>query len=266
MIKRAFRKRLFNLVIGLFVIGAVLISVYFYLSAKTKIDAVRTAVVVIRDSIDTGLASSLNSNLAGITALFVSQLIVFIVAVLCLSFGMWFLSSLYFVEKRNSLVDPLTGLYNKRAISFWLDKELKRSVRSQHPISVAVIDIDYFKIYNDTLGHVAGDRLLQRFAKILELSVRDYDVVGRIGGEEFLIIFPETSLKKATQVCERIRKSVQNTRFAGEPKLPHKQVTTSIGVAEFHGDRSINKEKIIGEADSYLYDAKQEGRNRVIAK
>lgn len=266
MIKGAFKKRLFQLILISFVLVAVSVSVYFYVSAKTKVGAVRTSIEIVKDSAEAGLLSSVNSNLSGIMLLFLSQLVAFFVAVICLSSGLWFLGSLYFVEKRNSLVDPLTGLYNKRAVSFWLEKEIKRSIRSKHPISVAVLDIDYFKRYNDVLGHVAGDRLLRRFAGILKDSVRDYDVVGRVGGEEFLILFPETSLKKASSVCERIRKTVENTRFVGESKLPHKNVTVSVGVAEFHGDAKIKKEKLIDEADNYLYDAKEKGRNMVIAK
>ncbi len=268
MLREAFKKRLFNLIILFFVLAAVFIAIYFYISASTKVNAIRALVDVIRQSADIGLINSINTNLSGVMLLVVSQLVVFIVAVVSLAFGTWFISSLYFVEKRNSLIDPLTEIYNRRAVLFGLEKEIRRASRTGKPVSVAGLDIDYFKKYNDANGHIAGDRLLRRFARILTKQTRSYDIVGRIGGEEFLIVLPLADLKKAAEICERIRRVVDETRFAGEKNLEHKNVTASIGLAEFSTKKGkkVKKEILIGRADARLYKAKGLGRNVLVIK
>jgi len=268
MLKEAFKKRLFNLVVLFFVLAAVLIAVYFYIASTSRINVIRTLVDVVKQSADIGLVNSINTNLSGVMLLVISQLVLFVVAVLSLAFGTWFIGSLYFVEKRNSLVDPLTGIYNRRAVLFGLEKEIRRASRSGKPFSVAILDIDYFKKYNDANGHVAGDRLLKRFAKILTKQTRSYDIVGRIGGEEFLIILPLSDLKKSSIICERIRRVVDETRFAGEKNLERKNVTVSIGLAEFNikKGKKVKKETLIGRADARLYKAKSLGRNVLVAK
>jgi diguanylate cyclase (GGDEF)-like protein len=115
------------------------------------------------------------------------------------------------------------------------------------------------------LGHVAGDRLLKKFAKILRNEIRDIDFVGRIGGEEFMIIFPETDIEKSAKACERIRKKIEETLFYGIQKLPRKKITASIGLIEFSGKQKIEKEALMHRADINLYRAKSGGRNMIIS-
>ena len=129
-----------------------------------------------------------------------------------------------------------------------------------------MIDIDYFKKYNDINGHVAGDKLLRRFAKILKDNLRPYDIYGRFGGEEFIVVFPRTSANEAFHVCERIRKAMEETRFYGQEKMPFGKVTISIGISDVHGKRRIARDTLVNGADALLYKAKESGRNQVLFK
>jgi diguanylate cyclase (GGDEF)-like protein len=266
-LKKEIARKTFNLVLLFFVVFAVLVAVYFYVSARMKYDALETSLEVIRDTIDgNGVLDSMRENISGFFGLFISQIVIFLVAVASLVFGLWFVTRLYFIEYRSALIDPLMGIYNRKAILFVLEKEMKRSVRFGHPISVAMIDIDFFKKYNDTLGHVAGDRLLKRIARVLKKGLRDIDYVGRFGGEEFLAVFPETGLDRAAKVGERLRKKVEETKFYGESELPMKKVTISIGLADLSGKRRVKKEAFIHDADENLYKAKSLGRNVLVAR
>jgi len=245
LLKKSFVKKNINLIFmsaGVFIF---LIVIYFNSSFKTKISYF---------------------NISEIYALFIFQLIIFFVIIVFLLIGFWYVFRLYLVEKKNSLIDPLTEIYNRRAILFNFDKEVKRAIRYKNPVSFAILDIDFFKKYNDSNGHIAGDRLLKKFAKILNKSVREFDLVGRIGGEEFLIVFPETTIKEAFKVCERVRKVIEKTAFVGGENLLKKNVTASIGVAEFKGNKKINEELLLDIADKRLYKAKKSGRNKVFFK
>lgn len=153
--------------------------------------------------------------------------------------------------------DPLTGLSNRLEVEERLETEFARFQRSREPYSVLVMDVDYFKRINDTHGHAAGDKVLQQIAKIIRQSVREVDVVGRIGGEEFLVMLPMTRLPQALMVAEKIRKAV-----AGASIEPVGHITISIGVQEINPDDS-NKEAAVKLADQWMYNAKQAGRNRV---
>ena len=265
-LKKEYTRRVISLILVFFTLFVVFSAIYFYLSSISKINSINDAISVLSGVGAASVLDRISDNASGLFTIVISQIVVFLLATISLVVGVWFISRLYLVEKKNALVDPLTGLYNKRAISFSLEREIRRAARSNRPLSVAVLDLDYFKKYNDTQGHVAGDRLLKRIGVILMKSVRQYDFVGRVGGEEFLIVFPEASLRQATEICERIRKKISTTRFPGERDLPNRNVTISVGVAEFSSTKKIKKERLIGEADSYLYEAKKEGRNRVIAK
>jgi diguanylate cyclase (GGDEF)-like protein len=153
-----------------------------------------------------------------------------------------------------SLRDPLTGLANRRLMEVMLDKDFASAKRLETPLAVVMMDIDYFKKYNDTCGHQAGDRLLTALARITLKAVRDMDLMVRYGGEEFLLVLPGTNLEQGRTVAERIRVAV-------ETRSP---VTVSIGIAEFvPGMKS--KEELIKAADIALYKAKESGRNRVVA-
>ncbi|MBI5407985.1 MAG: diguanylate cyclase [Nitrospirae bacterium] len=161
---------------------------------------------------------------------------------------------LYEETRSLSLHDPLTGLANRRLMEINLEKDLAIAKRYGKPLSVVMLDIDYFKKYNDKYGHTAGDRLLSGIGRILSREVRASDLAVRYGGEEFLIIMPETDLQKAREAAERLRKAVENE--AG--------VTISLGVSSYRND-ILKKEDLIVCADSALYRAKQNGRNRVEA-
>jgi diguanylate cyclase (GGDEF)-like protein len=160
-----------------------------------------------------------------------------------------------------SVTDSLTGLYNRKHMMETLAHELARAQRYNHPFSVLMIDIDHFKKYNDTFGHLAGDRALAKIASIFKESVRRVDYVARYGGEEFLLMLPETRLREAMLAAERIRARVAEDTFGeSEEKVG---LTISVGVAEYPEDGDTS-ESIIASADTVLYQAKQVGRNRVV--
>jgi diguanylate cyclase (GGDEF)-like protein len=194
------------------------------------------------------------------------QMSTFIIGFVALLLAFRYTAHKYAVEKKDALMDSLTKLYNRRAVFFELKRELRKTERFNHPTSVAMIDLDFFKKYNDLNGHVAGDRLLRRFGTILKEGVRDYDIVGRFGGEEFIIIFPETSAREAFKVCERIRQTMEQTNFYGQDKMPNKRITVSIGIAEVPPKRRMKRDTIVHKADKLLYEAKSTGRNQVLYK
>jgi diguanylate cyclase (GGDEF)-like protein len=159
---------------------------------------------------------------------------------------------LYKEIKDISLHDPLTGLANRRFLEIQLEKNFEASRRYEEKLSVIMLDIDHFKRYNDTYGHVGGDRLLAKLAAILLKELRTADYVFRYGGEEFLALLPKTDLEKANETAERLRRAVEAD--AG--------VTISLGVATYQKNLP-DKEALIGRADAALYRAKEGGRNRV---
>ncbi len=152
--------------------------------------------------------------------------------------------------------DPLTRVFNRRKILHELEKEYERSKRFKQPLSILMIDIDHFKRVNDTYGHLVGDLVLQKVAKVIKNSIRKIDLVGRYGGEEFLVILPGTPLQGAVRVAERIRKKIEEENF---PIVGH--ITVSVGAAELREYDDI--ESLIHRADEKLYEAKKSGRNRV---
>lgn len=158
-----------------------------------------------------------------------------------------------------SRTDALTGLPNRRNLVETLDREVRRARRAQRPFTLLMIDVDHFKQYNDTFGHLAGDEVLGGIAAILTECIRTVDYAARYGGEEFTVLLPETPLAGALEVAERIR-----NRVAGEEVRNRQHVTVSVGVGEFptHGD---SPEAVMAGADAALYEAKQQGRNRVQA-
>jgi diguanylate cyclase (GGDEF)-like protein len=159
-----------------------------------------------------------------------------------------------------SVTDGLTGLYNHNHMVETLANETARARRHNHPFSVLMIDIDHFKKYNDSYGHLAGDALLTKIASIFAKSIRTVEYAARYGGEEFLIMLPEADPEGAMEAAERIRNRVMAETCDGNAQGG---ITVSIGVAGFpeHGD---TPESIIASADAALYEAKRSGRNRVI--
>lgn len=265
LLKKRILERVRNLTLVSLILFVLLFSLYFYISIENKISLIQTSLSIFRDSLNTAdVFGSISFNLSGIQALFLFQLFVFTFLILSLISGFWYVSQLYFIESKNSLIDPLTEIYNRRAMMYGLKKEMERSERYKHHTSISILDLDFFKRYNDSNGHVVGDKLLKRFAKILQKCVRDYDLVGRYGGEEFILVFPETKLEDAVRICERIRKEVESTSFLGMDKMPYKKVTVSIGVDSFNGLRKMGPQTLIQKADQFLYRAKEMGRNKVV--
>ena len=167
------------------------------------------------------------------------------------------------IEEKNKLLsklaitDGLTQLYNHQAIYEKLVDEIKRSKRYQSNVSILLLDIDHFKRINDTHGHEVGNSVLKKVAERIGNSVRDVDMVGRYGGEEFLVIFPNSNVKQAHNAAERIRKDIEKTEFPEEIK-----VTISGGVVEY---QSENVNELVDKADQQMYRAKQSGRNKIMS-
>lgn len=161
-----------------------------------------------------------------------------------------------------AVTDELTKLYNHRYFVKSLNDELKRAGRYKHNLSIVMIDVDYFKHYNDTHGHLMGNEVLKELAHILKGSIRDIDVVARYGGEEFSLVLPQTDKDKAAATAERIRASVEGFNFPNGESQPGGRVTISMGVATFPLDGKTSFD-VVGKADEALYQAKREGKNRV---
>lgn len=164
--------------------------------------------------------------------------------------------------RRLSQTDPLTGLYNRRGLDERMQVEILRAKRYRHPLSVMMIDIDHFKNYNDTHGHPEGDVILKQVADLLQIHVRETDVVARYGGEEFLILLTETSKAAALEVAEKIRAAVGKQPFPHADSQPEGRLTISLGVATFPEDLA-EAGNLVQKADAALYTAKRTGRNRV---
>lgn len=159
--------------------------------------------------------------------------------------------------------DALTGLLNRRAFDERLAELHKVSLRYVRNYSVLLIDIDRFKLVNDTYGHDAGDLVLVAFARLIKIRVRSTDVLARYGGEEFAILIPETSVAEAYDYAEALRAAIASTPVTLEDGL-QLQVTASIGVSGYDAERmALSRGEIVRLADAKLYEAKQTGRNRV---
>ena len=160
-----------------------------------------------------------------------------------------------------SNTDHLTGLFNRRYLMDSMAKEIQRSTRKGGNLSLIVLDIDHFKQVNDQFGHLQGDLVLQKVAHLLQKELRNYDIAARYGGEEFIAVLPDATLEEAVFVANRMRSSVQTTRFSGE--LSQLSLTISLGVAMFSKETCRTEDDFIKLADDALYRAKANGRNRV---
>lgn len=163
---------------------------------------------------------------------------------------------------RLSYTDDLTGIYNHRFFIEQLTLEVDRQKRYPTPLSLLMIDIDYFKNYNDTNGHLAGDQVLKAISILIQRGVRQTDIVARYGGEEFSAILINAGREKALEIAERVRGNVADTPFPNENAQPNKDLTVSVGVATFSPSISTLTD-LIREADHALYRAKKGGRNRI---
>jgi two-component system, cell cycle response regulator len=163
---------------------------------------------------------------------------------------------------QDSETDPLTGLYNRRTFLKRIENEAIRFKRNKNPFSILFGDIDFFKKINDTYGHAAGDAVLVNISHLLKSEKREIDQVARWGGEEFLVLLPETNIAGAVQHGNKIRKLISEKSFIYEGKEIN--ITMSFGVSIFNGETSIDK--TIDLADQRLYLAKESGRNKVVSE
>lgn len=162
---------------------------------------------------------------------------------------------------RLTIIDSLTETHNKRYLLEFLDRELVRSLRYQRPLALVMFDIDHFKAINDRLGHLAGDHVLRELASRIKVHVRLDELFARYGGEEFAVVLPETPKTGAVQQAERLRVLVAEKPFRFEDEtFP---VTISLGVATTTGRQEMKGTELIHIADAHLYQAKNDGRNRV---
>jgi len=173
-------------------------------------------------------------------------------------------AQLYRVSQQMAFTDGLTKVFNRRFFEDQLHMEVTRGRRYHHTTSLMMIDVDFFKRFNDTYGHPIGDDVLTMIGKTLGASTRETDIVARYGGEEFVVILPETGIETAIDVAERIRKNVMAQHIAG-PDNEALGVTISIGVASDHGEEASHA-ALIEAADACLHQSKQMGRNRVVAQ
>ncbi|MEW5902738.1 MAG: diguanylate cyclase [Pseudomonadota bacterium] len=164
--------------------------------------------------------------------------------------------------ERQAHLDYLTGLNNRRHFMELGEIELARAQRHGHQLSVFMLDIDHFKQFNDTYGHKAGDTVLQKLAAIMRDTLRSVDILGRVGGEEFAVLLPETDLDEAQEVAERLRLAVEQATVVFETGLPQR-LTISIGVTTQRVQQT-NLDILLNAADRALYQAKAGGRNRVV--
>lgn len=162
------------------------------------------------------------------------------------------------VERAHS--DYLTNLWNHGYFQYLLHAEIEKAKANKSYLSLITVDIDDFKVYNDTLGHQAGDKILKDLAALLRNQSRKMDFVCRYGGEEFTIILPHTDKKEAFMIAERIRMDIQKYPFLNEDILPNKQLTVSLGIATFPEDGKLPAE-LITSSDKSLYLAKNKGKN-----
>src|SRR5581483_1285112 len=162
-----------------------------------------------------------------------------------------------------AITDALTGLFNRRYMETHLGTLLEQSAARGKPITVLIIDIDYFKAINDGHGHDAGDDVLREFALRIRKSIRNIDLACRYGGEEFVIVMPETDMAVATMVAERLRRRIASEPFAIQNGARLIDVTISIGIAALDGPADTAA-AVLKRADTALYRAKRDGRNRVV--
>ena len=173
-----------------------------------------------------------------------------------------------FNEMRGRLIeligtDPLTGCLNRRAIETRLNREWRQAKRRDSMLAVLMVDLDRFKEINDTHGHLVGDAVLQTLGEIMRTTARETDAVARVGGDEFVVLLPDTAWQGAMTFAERLRRNVHEHRFEGENAAV--SITISVGVALARGTDPISADDLLEAADRSLYKAKTGGRNRISA-
>ncbi|WP_173982238.1 diguanylate cyclase [Magnetospirillum sp. SS-4] len=166
--------------------------------------------------------------------------------------------------RQMATIDDLTGTFNRRAFFTVAEQEMERSVRYGNFVSLVMFDVDLFKQVNDRHGHAMGDRALRAVAEAMRSRLREVDLLGRIGGEEFAVLLPETPLAGAVEVAERLRQAIAAIALPLGGDLPALRLTASLGVAERNAEET-SVDMVLARADAALYRAKAQGRNRVVA-
>lgn len=161
-----------------------------------------------------------------------------------------------------AMTDPLTALANRRCFFERLDRQFAAFSCQCHPLSLVVIDADRFKSINDTYGHEAGDRVLLTIAEIIQKSIRESDLVARIGGEEYALLLPEAGVQEAVAIAERIRQAVEKHDFR-LPLHPPGEITISIGICTLTQQPCMERDRLFHYADQALYESKHRGRNSI---
>ena len=242
-----------------FAVATFIIMIIFYLTIAGNISSVEQSLENFRGLVDGASLLEIKGILSSVYNLSSVNLVISLVTILFFLILSLYLLRTFLIVKGESLIDHLTGLYNRRFFISTLNKEIIRAKRFKHPLSVILLDIDHFKIYNDKYGHKTGDRVLRVIAKILMKSVRKIDTVFRYGGEEFAIIVPETSFDEVSLLAERIRYNVEiSSKKIRRVKHP---VTISLGAATYKKEYKLSK--MVDDADKLLYEAKSAGRNVV---
>lgn len=169
------------------------------------------------------------------------------------------------ILKENSMIDGLTGIYNKRKFNVSLEKEWKRSRRLNKELSVIILDIDKFKLYNDTYGHLKGDECIKKISDVLDdFFKRPADLVARWGGEEFSCLLPDTEIENAKELAEKLRKAIENLNIEHK-NYESKKITISLGISSIiPGKDDKDFTLLMSEADAALYHAKESGRNMAV--
>lgn len=196
----------------------------------------------------------------GSTVAFMVPFIAAVITLVALLLGRWAYREAQVRDQ--ALRDPLTGLSNRRELFCRLNHEVARARRSGRPLSVCLLDLDFFKRINDTYGHGVGDEVLVKVASVLKQNLRETDAIGRIGGEEFVLLLPETEQLGARRVVERCRASIESSPVMLEDGMPL-PVSASFGVVTWEPDDQADGHQLVTRADEMLYRAKAGGRNRV---
>lgn len=160
------------------------------------------------------------------------------------------------------ITDVVTGLYNHRYFQERLNTEIQSAKKAGYKLALIIIDLDYFKYYNDTFGHQQGDLLLKEVGQIIKECIKDMGIVCRYGGDEFAVILPDTRVDQITSVAEKIRRAIEGKRFFGEEKQPGSEVTASVGIA-IYPENASDKDELIKKSDDAMYKAKFMSKNRV---
>jgi len=215
----------------------------------------------IRGGISIIIPVNHNNHLAGIIAGHAIIGLLGLVGIMLFSIK---LNKSYEIIQKQVVIDALTDIPNRRALMERINSEFKRSARENRPLTVIMIDIDHFKLYNDTYGHAAGDECLKTVAQTIESTIkRPGDFCARYGGEEFVVLLPDTAPDAARLLAENIRSNIENMKLSHKESPPLYVVTISLGIAATVGSSTASYETVLQQSDKALYKAKDKGRNRV---